>query len=103
MRSTLTRRSRGQTRPHATKVIEQQLLTLNEELELVQYIDQLTEQHLPPKREIRNFALTIAKTEVSRHSVRYSLERHDDAPSPHWTSSMAVERYAADFYANYSA
>jgi hypothetical protein len=52
----------------AEKAVNQQLLTLSEELELVVYTEQLTVQHLPPTREmISNFASAIAKKEVSEH------------------------------------
>ncbi|PVH91218.1 hypothetical protein DM02DRAFT_478523, partial [Periconia macrospinosa] len=57
VRSTLIRRHRGITRPQQVKNSDQQKLTLEQELELVQYIKGLTERHLPPTREmIRNFA-----------------------------------------------
>jgi hypothetical protein len=67
-RSTLSRHHGGVVGTMAEKAVNQQLLTLSEELELVVYTEQLTVQHLPPTREmISNFASAIAKKEVSEH------------------------------------
>jgi transcriptional regulator with XRE-family HTH domain len=102
-RSTLSRRHRGVTRTVQHKYEDQQQLTHNEELELVSYIDSLCRDYLPPTRDmIRNFASTIAKTEVSETWVTRFLHRHHDALTPQWTSAMATERHAADSYEKYS-
>lgn len=69
-RSTLTRRHKAITQSHATKIINQQKLTPQQEAELVQYIEGLTARRLPPTREmIHNFASTIAKEPVSESWV----------------------------------
>ncbi|KAF1933101.1 uncharacterized protein M421DRAFT_53001, partial [Didymella exigua CBS 183.55] len=61
VRSTLTRTWRGETRPHKEKVLAQQKLTLQQEEELVRYIEELTARHIPPTREmIANFASAVA-------------------------------------------
>ena len=66
VRSTLTRRHQGLVRPAQVKNFNQQKLTPEQEIELVQYIKGLAERHLPPTREmIRNFASTMAKEPVS--------------------------------------
>ncbi len=99
----MTRTHRGETVPHKQKIIEQQLLTPEEELELVAYIDELTEQHLPPTHEmVQNFASTIAKTKVSDSWVTRFLHRHDNALTSRWNSAMACDRHAADSYDKYS-
>ena len=76
-RSTLSRRHRQVQLPEITKKINQQKLTPEQELELVQYIKGLTERHLPPTREIiRNFVSIIAKEPVSESWVTRFINRH---------------------------
>jgi hypothetical protein len=56
-RVTLSRRHQEVQASHTTKSINQQKLTPPQEAELIKYIDKLTEQGLPPTRQIiRNFA-----------------------------------------------
>ena len=65
-RSTLARRHRGVQAAQETKYSQQQKLTLQQEEELVQYIEELTARHIPPTREmIQNFASSVAKGRVS--------------------------------------
>ena len=76
-RSTLTRRYQASKQPHALKIINQQKLTPEQEIELVRYIDRLTARHLPPTREmIQNFGSTIAKELVSESWVTRFINRH---------------------------
>ena len=97
VRSTLTRRCRRETQPHATKIINQQLLTPEEEAELVAYPDCLTDQYLPPTREmLQNFASTIAGKPASESWVTRFLKRHDDELTSRWSTHMSAERHAAD-------
>jgi hypothetical protein len=96
-RSTLSRRHRGVTRPHQVKISDQQKLTPEQEVELVQYIKGLTERHLPPTREmIRNFASTIAKEPVSESWVTRFINRHSIHLISHWTAGMDSNRHNAD-------
>jgi hypothetical protein len=102
VRSTLTRTYRGETQPHATKIINQQHLTPQEEAELVAYIDELTEHHLPPTRKmIQTFASVIAKKPVSEGWVTRFIHQHSDELTPRWTSAIAANRVAADSYDKY--
>ena len=49
------------------KAIAQQKLTLQQEEELVKYIEELTTYYIPPIREIiANFASAVAKEPVSK-------------------------------------
>jgi hypothetical protein len=60
-RSTLGRRIRGQTRPIKAKATSQQKLNPQQEIELVEYIGDLTRKELPSTREmIQNFASEVA-------------------------------------------
>ena len=105
-RSTLSRRHRAKTQPRAAKAVNQQRLTPQQELELVKYIEGLTERHLPPTREmIRNFASTIAKEPVSESWVTRFVNRHKDQLTSQWTTGMDANRHAAgsgDKYRQYS-
>lgn len=101
-RTTLSRRHRGITGTVTDKKINQQLLTIKEESELVAYIEDLTNQHLPPTREIvQNFASAIAGKPASESWVTRFLHRHDDELSSRWATHMAAERHAADSEATY--
>ena len=61
VRSTLTRWEQGLSVSREEKAIAQQLLTPTQELELVQYIEGLTERYLLPTRTIiKNFTAKIA-------------------------------------------
>jgi hypothetical protein len=99
----LAQTHRGEKMPHEQKIIEQQLLTPEEELELAANIDGLAEQKLSPTREmVQSFASTIAKTEVSDSWVRRLLYRPDNALTSRWTSAVTSDRHAADSYDKYS-
>jgi hypothetical protein len=61
VQSTLTRMWRGETRLREEQAIAQQKLTLQQEEELIQYIEELTACYIPPIREIiANFVLAVA-------------------------------------------
>lgn len=97
MRSTLTRRVRHETEPHATKILKQRRLTSQEEEDLVSYIEELTREYIPPTREmVQNFASALVENPVSESWVTRFLHRHADQLSPLWTTTMAAERHAAD-------
>jgi transcriptional regulator with XRE-family HTH domain len=65
-RSTLSRYHRGVRGTMQQKLEQQRNLTLHEELELVNYIDQFCREHHPPTRNmIQHFASVICGFEVS--------------------------------------
>ena len=77
VRSTLTRRHQAIIQAHTTKAIKQQKLSLQQERELVRYIERLTERRMPPTREmIRSFASAVAKEPVSESWVTRFINRH---------------------------
>ncbi|KAF1929313.1 uncharacterized protein M421DRAFT_136157, partial [Didymella exigua CBS 183.55] len=85
------------------KIKQQQNLTPYKELELVDYIDQLCREHLPPTRDmVQHFASIICGFEVGKTWVTRFVQRHHKALTPQWTSAMASERHAADSYSKYS-
>jgi AraC-like DNA-binding protein len=66
-RTTLARRHQGLASSRSTMAENQQALHPQQELELLRYIERLTEQGLPPTRPmIRRFASNIAKKELRK-------------------------------------
>ena len=97
VRSTLTRRHKGETASSATQHANTQKLTPQQELELVSYIEQLTARRLPPIREmVQNFASAIAKEPVSESWVTRFLTRHGISITPRWSTGMDRDRHHAD-------
>jgi hypothetical protein len=102
-RSTLTRRHQAITQSHASKIINQQKLTLQQEIELVKYIEGLIARHLPPIREmVQSFASTIAKEPVSESWVTRFINKHSIHLISHWTTGMDSNRHQADSGVKYS-
>ncbi|KAF1922393.1 uncharacterized protein M421DRAFT_411755 [Didymella exigua CBS 183.55] len=64
-RSTLSRNDQRVTVPRVEADLQQRKLSLQQELDLCDYIEELTERHLPPTRQIiKNFAAEITKDHV---------------------------------------
>ena len=80
-----------------------QKLHPQQEKELVQYIQRLTERRTPPTREmIRNFAGTIAGSDVSDSWVSLFLNRNSSHLISRWQTGMDRQRHQADSGAKYS-
>lgn len=78
VRSTLTRRHQGVTQPYAAKATKQQKLNPQQEQELVEYIEGLSRQRIPPTREmVRNFASAVATKPVSKSWVTRFINKHN--------------------------
>jgi hypothetical protein len=93
-RRTLARRHKGLTQPMTTKHQQQQKLTPQAEAGLVRYIQGLSNRHMPPTRNmIQNFALKIAKEEVSEAWVTRFLNRHPDEIISKWATGIDSVRY----------
>ena len=102
VRSTLTRNAMGETRPFKEAVITRYALTLQQEEELVKYIEALTDRHLPPTRQmIQNFASEIARTQLSESWVSRFLNRHPDRLTVKWSDPMTAERHNAESHEKY--
>jgi hypothetical protein len=79
-RSTLSRRHRGVQGSMKDHAINLQLLSPQQEEELMKYIIRLTERGLPPTKEmIQSFAHEVAKKEVGEEWVLRFVERNKDA------------------------
>ncbi|KAF1364092.1 hypothetical protein EJ07DRAFT_69805, partial [Lizonia empirigonia] len=102
VRSTLTRREQGLSVSREEKAIAQRLLTPTQESELVQYIEGLTERHLPPTRTmIKNFATEIAQKESSDSWVTDFLHRNRNQLISQWATAMDSNRHSADSWQKY--
>jgi IS30 family transposase len=102
-RSTLSRRHRGRQGMLEAQRTNQQKLNPQQELELVSYIEDLTERELPPTREmIQNFASTIATEPVSNAWVTRFLHRQDDHLISKWSSGIDSVRHNADSNVKYT-
>jgi transposase-like protein len=76
-RSTLGRRWRGVTGPLDAGHAGRQVLNPQQELELVQYVEGLTNKGLPPTREmIRKFSSEVAHQQLSSGWVTRFINRH---------------------------
>jgi hypothetical protein len=102
VRSTLTRNVIGETRPQEDWTIAQRKLSPEQEEELVKYIINLTEHHLPPTRQMTaNFASEIAQNTISNSWVTRFLEHHCNQLISKWTNPMTAERHKAESYTKY--
>ena len=102
VRSTLTRKYRGQTASREEAGLARRTLPPQAEDKLVDYIDKLTEAHLPPTREmVQNFASDIAGKRVSMSWVDRMIHRRSDELTPQWSTSMDRQRHAADSHDKY--
>jgi hypothetical protein len=78
------------------------LLRPQQELELVQYIEQLTKRGLPRTREmIQNFSSSVAKRELSKSRVTRFINRHRIHLISRWTTAMDRKRHLADSESEY--
>ncbi|KAF1922585.1 uncharacterized protein M421DRAFT_426783, partial [Didymella exigua CBS 183.55] len=102
VQSTLTRTWRGETRLHKEKVLAQQKLTLQQEEELVRYIEELTARHIPPTREmIANFASAVAQEPVSESWVTCFINKYSIHLISQYLTGIDANRHNADSYTKY--
>ncbi|KAF2024372.1 hypothetical protein EK21DRAFT_78907, partial [Setomelanomma holmii] len=101
-RTTLMQRCKGTQKSMAARRIEKQKLHLQQELELVEYVNDLTKKGLPPTREMtRKFGEEIAHEHVGDGWVTRFVERNDDHLISRWTTGMDAVRHHADSEAKY--
>jgi hypothetical protein len=96
-RETLRRRHQGSQATRAGAASHKQNLNAQQELELVRYIKEITEQGLPPTRAmIQNFGSAVAQDPCSDRWVSRFLERNKAHPTSKWTVGMDRNRVKAD-------
>jgi hypothetical protein len=102
-RTTLARRHQGLASSRSTMAENQQALHLQQEKELLRYIERLTERGLPPIRPmIRRFASDIAKKELSLRWVDRFIQRYDVHLISRWATGIDRSRHQADSHSKYS-
>jgi hypothetical protein len=93
-RSAASRRWRGVSRTKTTRDGKKQIIPPQQELELLQYIEELHKAGLPPTREmIQNFGTKLAGREVSMSWVTHFLYRSHDHLISRWTPSINRVRH----------
>jgi hypothetical protein len=103
-RSTLSRRHRRVTQPRDDYAANQQALTPTQELELVQYIERLTEQGLPPTREmVQVFSSVLVPDHLSKAWVTRFLHRHQLDLTARWQAGLDHQRYTANSIPKYNS
>jgi hypothetical protein len=96
-RATLQRKHAGTTRDHAEDAQQRQNLSPEQELELVRYIQGLSDAGLPPTRAIiRNYGNFLAKKPCSERWVSRFLDRNRDNLTIKFSKGMDRDRHAAD-------
>jgi predicted HicB family RNase H-like nuclease len=101
--SALSKRHQGLTGSRSTVAENQQALHLQQEQELLQYIEQLTERGLPPTRAmIRRFGSNIAKRELGKCWVDRYIQRYNVHLISRWATGMDRLRHQADSQSKYS-
>ncbi|KAF1964240.1 hypothetical protein BU23DRAFT_633012, partial [Bimuria novae-zelandiae CBS 107.79] len=85
---------------------DKQLLSPQQELELVRYIEGLTRRGLPSTHEmVGNFASAVAKWEVSESWITRFLRRHADKLTTKWATGNDRQRHevgSREIYEAYS-
>lgn len=101
-RSTLRRRHQAITEPRTVKVMKQQQLTPEQELELVSWINDETKAGMPPLGGlVREKASLLAGKEVGEGWVYRFLQRQDQYLISKWATGMDRVRHQADSESKY--
>jgi hypothetical protein len=102
--STLRRRHIAETQPRSLRNVQQQLLTPEQEQELVRWIDEETQGHQPPGRLlVKQKASLLAGKPVGVNWVYRFLHRHEDDLVFKNAAPMDRLRHEADSYLKYQS
>ena len=102
-RITLARRHQGLQVPRGEANSNQAKLNPQQEIELVKYINELTNRHLSPTREmVQNFASAVAESPCSERWVSRFLNRYLHQLNPQFVTGMDSSRHYADSEAKYN-
>jgi hypothetical protein len=95
--TTLARRHQGCQAPQYTQIANGRLLNPQQESELVSYIEDLTNDGLPPtKAMVRDFASEIAQKRVGEGWVTRFVHRNQDHLISKWVTGLDRTRSKAD-------
>jgi hypothetical protein len=93
-RTTLSRRHQGSQATSEEAQQDRQKLSLQQEEELIKYIDVITERVLPPTRVmLQNSASLVAELPCSERWVDRFLHRHKDLVTMRWATGMGRDRH----------
>jgi hypothetical protein len=96
-RVTLARRHQGLTTSRAIRYQNQQALHPQQEKELIEYIDRVSKQGLPPDRNlVRRFASELAQKEIGYHWVDRFVQRYPDLLKPKLVTTIDRNCHKAD-------
>jgi hypothetical protein len=96
-RITLARRHQGLTTSRAIRYQNQQALHPQQEKELIEYIDRISKQGLPPSRDmVRRLASQLAQKELGYHWVDRFVQRYPDLLKLKLVTTMDRNRHRAD-------
>jgi hypothetical protein len=91
--------SLGRHARYAAASQQRQLLSPQQEQELIRYIERRTEQSLPPTREMaHSFAIAIAECDVGEAWVGRFLHRHEAELITRWSAGIDRNRHQAYSY-----
>jgi hypothetical protein len=100
-RTTLARRHQGLSTSRAIRYQNQQALNPQQELELTQYIDQISNQGVPPTRDILQiFASQLAQKELGYHWVDRFVQRYPDLLKSKLVTNMDHDHHRANLVQN---
>jgi hypothetical protein len=96
---TLIRRHKGKYALRKAKAEDQMVLHPRDEVEVVQYVESLTERHLMPTRKILvRIIKSLCKWEPSDRWVMRFLHRYPDDLLKAWSAPMEKQRHDAASY-----
>jgi hypothetical protein len=102
-RTTLSRRHQGLQETRAARGRRERILHPQQEYQLIQYLEGLTERGLPPSRSmIQNFASSVVHRHVGMAWVTRFLHRNDHLVISKWTTGIDRERHQADSGVKYT-
>ena len=103
-RVTLARRHKGVQESREVESYCRRKLSVQQEAELLAYIEKLTKKGLPPTRAmVRNFASCVAKERVGEGWVTRFINRNKDSITSQWTTGMDRTRHEADLEYKYTS
>lgn len=101
--TTLLRRFNGTTTSRAVAINNSRLLTIALEEELINYINHLNDQGLPPTPAmVRNVVMEMAQKPPGKHWVSNFIKRHSTTLKSKYLQGLDRARQKADNWVNYT-
>jgi hypothetical protein len=101
-KDTLQQRHQGKMRSNAMVAEDRKLLSPQQEIQPMQYIEKLTGRSIPPTQSIiKNYAVAVGKWEPGDAWVTRFLQQNKDHLTSKWSNNMDRNRHHADTEASY--